>query len=466
MLKKPNIIFVMLDTLRADYLDIYGGWVKTKAIRELAANGTLYENAISDGTYTLTSHASLFTGNRVRSMKQFLEDPMKKDPNVNYFAVKYLDDKTPTLAKVLSYLGYSSSLFSNNALVSRVTGLAGGFSYVHEFKLHEEKQTIRQAVVRALAGSKIRDLLVSSTANLPLPKPIVDMLVKAYIKELGGAQFLAHSKRLDTGARETNIAIRKYFDGANPNNNFLFINYIEAHEGYPTEKGVEQNRWLYLTDETDLRQIDALKKGYEQRIKYIDAKVGELLKSLKERGILDDAVVIIGSDHGQAFLEHDLMYHGMFPYNDVSRVPLVIARFVGGKQVRRTKVVKDTVAISALYNHIIGIASGKLAPDAEVKCARFVFSDHTGTDIFNPNDVSQIKALKYKSDYLNRLFEIKKHHNTFATAVYYKNLKLIHFFGNGMDDVMFDVEKDKHEKHNIISHHKEIARMMARAAKE
>ena len=64
-MQRPNVIFVMLDTMRADSLGVYGGRKRLKTLDSIASKGNVYLNAIAPGTYTLPSHTSIFTSKRV-----------------------------------------------------------------------------------------------------------------------------------------------------------------------------------------------------------------------------------------------------------------------------------------------------------------------------------------------------------------------------------------------------------------
>ena len=68
--KRPNIIFIVLDTLRADMLSAYGGRVRLSNIDRWAREGVFYEHAIAPGTYTVPTHVSLFLNKRVREIKR------------------------------------------------------------------------------------------------------------------------------------------------------------------------------------------------------------------------------------------------------------------------------------------------------------------------------------------------------------------------------------------------------------
>ena len=107
----PNILLLVIDSLRGSNLSCYGYSRKTTpAIDAIAGQGTLFEQAISVGCWTLPVHASLFTGLY----------PLSHGVTISKDA---LPEGFPTLAQRLRELGYQTASFSNNAYISSITRL-------------------------------------------------------------------------------------------------------------------------------------------------------------------------------------------------------------------------------------------------------------------------------------------------------------------------------------------------------
>ena len=106
-------------------------------------------------------------------------------------------------------------------------------------------------------------------------------------------------------------------------------------------------------------RVKKLREAYEKRFAYLDGRVADLMGILKRNGALDNAVVVLASDHGQAFMEHGQMYHNMFPYEQVTRVPLITARFENGRQVSNREEVDKYVSLTALRDSIVNIGYGR-----------------------------------------------------------------------------------------------------------
>ncbi len=474
---RPNVIFLMLDTVRADSLDAYDGFTRTSAIRKLARKGTVYRNAIAPGTYTVPSHVSIFTGERVRSIGKFSEDPIKNcDRNTDPFLVKskYIGEEKMTLAKKMRYVGYETALFSNNPFLSSPTGLASGFSYIRNFWLDEllEKNDnlFRRYLLKMIGNDTSRRGMINLAYYVSrlVPEESLDSLYLNLRMSLN-RRFSEENEfhNMDRGAARTNSSIASYLDGSQAERKFIFINYMEGHEGYPTRlthgKYIEQDKWLHMTGQVEDPNVPAIKEAYSKRIGYLDDQVGRLMQMLKGRGALDNTVLVVAGDHGQGFMEHNVMYHNMFPYDEVVRVPLITAKFENGRQVDTSDTVESFVSLTALHDSILKVGYGQEGIiDGSLRRDNFVFSDHVGiTEVY---DLYLLKLLRSRSKSADKIYREKLRNNRFATAVYHDRYKLVHFFNAREHDMLFDMESDPAEQNNIIGDSPAMGRELARMA--
>ena len=464
---RPNVIFVMLDTISADHLKLYGGNASMKNFEDIAKKGITYANAISPGTYTLPSHVSIFLGKRVRNIKMLLKNPVKNQKTSTdplFLKNRYIKDNDHTLAMQMSHLGYKTSLFSNNPFITQSTGLSTGFSYIRNIFI-ENKLKYHKTTLRIIGNDFSRENLTKLAYGISylIPKENMDNMYLSLRKKLNRKVCNeTGAYTLDQGAELTNRIIEEYLERSSGNRHFMFVNYMEAHEGYPTnlivDKEVSQDRWMYVSNIIDSSGITILKKAYEKRLQYLDSKVGELIKTMKNNGILDNAVVIMASDHGQAFGEHGQLYHNLFPYNEISKVPFVTARYLDGKQVRENLKVEDPIGLKSLYKHILEVGYGKTGKIPENN--EYVFSDHTGMlDVW---DIPLLRRLRYRSNNADLLYKTKLRYNTFASAIYKDRYKLIHYYGvkRNIKDELYDLQNDPREMDNIIDKNRNIALQM------
>ncbi|MFQ5706804.1 MAG: sulfatase [bacterium] len=296
----PNIVLIVLDTLRPDHLSCYGYAKPTSPnLDQVAKEGVLFQNAFCTAPWTLPSHGSIFTGAYVS--RHGLDQ-----------GSEVLADDLVTMAELLARQGYATAAFSSNIWVSKMTGLSRGFSY---FK----------------------------RANVPPfdevaePNPLQKM-----VKEIYWRYFF---KRYDYGAREINGMVKHYFSRVWNKERpfFMFINYLETHLKYePPGKF----RDLFLEDKAQKRlarhvnqdarkvnggllhmseaEFEVLRALYDAEIRYVDYRLGEVLSLLKELNRLDDTLLILTSDHGENIGDHGLMDHQFSVHDTLVQVPLII----------------------------------------------------------------------------------------------------------------------------------------------
>ncbi len=289
--KRPNVLWIVMDTFRADALSCYGYRRKTTpCLDRLAEEATLYEKAFSASPWTLPSHASMFTGKLVCQHGTTDED-------------RDLENEHTTVAEVLAQHGYRTLAHSNNLFASHLNDLDQGFE-----------------VMKLVNYGKTRRL---------------DLLI-------GQARNALHLN--DFGARGTNRAVKRWIADAVAAREpfFLFINYIEAHAehgstpfrrrwfessaAYRKVASVSQNPHDYALGRARKTRsgFQTLRTLYDGDVTYLDARIGELLEHLRERDLLDNTLLIITSDHGEEFGESGHLDHSYGVHNVLLHVPLLI----------------------------------------------------------------------------------------------------------------------------------------------
>jgi arylsulfatase A-like enzyme len=223
---------------------------------------------------------------------------------------------------------------------------------------------------------------------------------------------------------------------------------------------VLQDKWLYLSGIEDMTG-DVTRKlhtAYQRRLHYLDGIVSKTIDALKCHGILDNAVVMLASDHGQLFGEHGLLYHALPPYSGIAKVPLVVANYENGKLVRERERIENTVSLLAAHKSMLDLASGKEETlDGNLKREAYAVAEHTG--ICEGWDEQLLSMLKHRSSYARRIYDAKAFWNRHATSVFHGNFELMHFFDNRGDE-LYDLEKDPEERNNIIGGNRPLAKEM------
>ncbi|MDB2575940.1 sulfatase-like hydrolase/transferase [Planctomycetota bacterium] len=266
----PTVVLISMDTVRADTLSVYGGPEgATPHLDRFAAGSTRYVSSYSSAPWTMPSHASMFTGlfPFEHGAHSFLPGPDHRGDNV--FA---LHPRLETLAEALAAEGYATcGVVANTVYLRPGLGLDAGFQHWD---------------VRRESGTKV-------TARA--------------------------LEWLDARA-----------EGDRPA--FLFVNYMDAHRPYATgEPDAAGHAALDgLIERVMVSNEPAGEAGLEVRalhqraVSRLDVEVGALLDGLRTRGLLEDALVIITSDHGEAFGGHGVVEHSKDVYEDLVRVPLLV----------------------------------------------------------------------------------------------------------------------------------------------
>jgi arylsulfatase A-like enzyme len=319
--QRPNIVLVVLDSVRAANTSAYGyGRPTTPHLDQLAREGARFEQATSVGCWTLPVHASLFTGLH----------PIQHGVTVSASA---LADSVPTLAEQLRDAGYRTACFSNNAYISSASGLTRGFEHVDEIW--------RVTHPRGVTLPRLSERIKALERRGPVLRPMV-----ALLRRLKRARSVlkAWRSRKDSGASYTNERIRTWLrDSADERPFFMFVNYMEAHEPYlppfPFNRRFVPSRYspwrivrssgrrdeiLTAPEPRRGEDLEILEGLYDGTIRYADDKVAELTTDVARAPRGDNTLLAVTSDHGDAFGEHGHLGHRLTLYEELLRVPLIV----------------------------------------------------------------------------------------------------------------------------------------------
>ncbi len=294
----PNVLVLVLDTQRADHLGFQGYRRPTSpAMDSFAAQGTIFTNAISNSSWTLPSHASLFTG---RPVSEHRAGQLRRP---------FLGRAFPTVAEAFTRAGYVTAGFTANTFwAGRQTRLNRGFVHWEDFY-----RKPGDALVRTVLGRKIAYEFLPKFGQIDIPGRM--------------------------RAEDINNRLFRWLDRTKRRPFFAFLNYMDVHGPYlppasyagrfggPRTHVGKTIELGAVTDETALPPPELLRdwvNQYDESILALDAGVGALLHGLERRGILDNTVIVLTSDHGESFGEHGMIYHGNGLHRDQVHVPLVI----------------------------------------------------------------------------------------------------------------------------------------------
>ncbi len=291
---KPSVLFIVLDTLRADRVQPYGYTRPTTPfLNEFAEQAVLFENAFANSSWTLPSHASMFTG---------------RLPYEHGATTWPYDGRFPTLAEVLAERGYATVGIAGNGIIcTRAFGLSRGF-------IHWENIFYSPAdgFLRTVFGRKIERFVLS---KLHYDDPLGRM-----------------------PAEEVNQRFLRWLDGRPDRPFFAFLNYMDAHEPYfprpeyaarftSNPQGLSLRGTFGRRPRTRPSREEArsrLNDAHDAQVAYLDDQLRQLFEQIRRRGLDQNLLVIITSDHGNSLGEHDLVGHRSSLYLEQVRVPLII----------------------------------------------------------------------------------------------------------------------------------------------
>jgi len=301
----PNVLVVVVDTLRAGHMSTYGYARPTSPhLTDIAKQGVLFENAVSTSSWTLPAHQGLLTGRYPHE-----HGPLREQP---------LNLRFPTLAHVLDGRGYRTGAFSaNTEFFNRRAGFDHGFLHFEDYFY-----SVADSIYRTYWGR---------------------LVFHNYVGGLLGLDELPGRKK----AADVNHSLLQWVDRDRDKPFFGFLNYLDVHGPYipenpyrykfagqayraqcsptlserlnPFGRGDYVEHLMYISPECFQLQVDA----YDGAISYVDDQIASLFSALAERGLDKNTVVVITSDHGESLREHGLVGHSSSLYREQIWVPLI-----------------------------------------------------------------------------------------------------------------------------------------------
>jgi arylsulfatase A-like enzyme len=265
------MILITLDTTRADHLSCYGYHRQTSPNLDKLANECLvYTRAIAPSSWTLPSHASLFTGKFTSSHGAEYDShgPLRlldaiEGPDVwEVHRARGLPQNERTLARILRKTGYVTGAVVGGPWLKQIFGLDKGFDY------YDDTQ------IGTLNGRLARDVTASAV---------------------------------------------NWIEKSSKNKFFLFLNYFDPHGPYKPSEGFAH---AFVSKPWQLREKRIAL--YDGEILYMDHYIGEFLEYLRARNLYENTFIIVTSDHGELLGEHDRFGHGKYLTQQELHVPLLL----------------------------------------------------------------------------------------------------------------------------------------------
>ena len=320
----PNVLLIILDTVRASSLSLYGYHrPTTPSLKALGRRGTVLTNALATAPWTLPSHASMFTGRWPHELSTNWDRP--------------LDARHPTLAEVFRRQGYrTAGIVANTGYCSRETGLARGFVHYEDYRITLGQWIANTALLRIVANTFRLRWIIDNDQHLN--RQSASAISRAFLRWQG------------RGDRRPFFAVLNYYDAHGP---YLPPPPWDRAFGAGRANGRRSplHRWnwdpaargLALTPDQVREEIDA----YDGSLAYLDRELGLLFAELERRGLPANTLIIVTADHGEEFGEHGLYDHGHSLYLESVHVPLLVSfpdRVPAGRTVERPVSLRDLAA--------------------------------------------------------------------------------------------------------------------------
>jgi len=297
--KTPSVVVIVMDTVRADHLSLYGYEHPTSPeLEKLAARAHVFRRAIANSNWSLPSHATLLTGLLPHQHgAHTVVSPAAADPSsprLVDITQQPLAEANETIVETLRGRGYATgAVTANYAWVTKESGLLQGFDYVDDRSgMLVAWEPFCGAYLRHLPVASLRDLYARKTSSKLGADDIVDHSL-AFVDAVGRGPF------------------------------FLLVNFMDGHAPYGSALRAElvpeirerfrKSRWRAANLEP-----------YDRSIAFLDHEVGRFFRELEARRIFDDALVVVTSDHGERFGEGNRGWHGADLSQESVRVPLLI----------------------------------------------------------------------------------------------------------------------------------------------
>lgn len=288
-----NIVFIVIDTLRADRLGSYGYGKNTSPnLDKFAQESTLFHRFYAASPWTAPSFGTMFTGvspsvHRGGTVLNHTDssDDKAQAKRLKGFSLYPISTSVQTMAQLLSCCVDVTAAIVNNPFLHPSLGYNRGFS---QYKYTPKRLPAKQ---------------------------ISDMTIE-WLSEHSSSQFMLLIHYMDTHQPyDPDDKYRKeFFPGDS------------GRLSIPIAQRFGELKKMKLTP----TEIAFLKGAYNAQIREVDTQVGRVLDTLKDKGLLDNSWVVVTSDHGEEHFEHGSYFHGLQYEDEVARVPLLI-RAPGGK---------------------------------------------------------------------------------------------------------------------------------------
>jgi arylsulfatase A-like enzyme len=321
---RPNVVLVLIDTLRADHLGAYGYTRPTSPnLDAFAADAVLFTRAFSQSSWTKPAMASLLTSHYPSTHQTNLEQ-------------QALPASEVLLTQLLRAQGYATAVFSGNPWITPDYGFDRGVD--HFYSVYDERfarVTLFMTSLKRLAPRVYNRAkkLVQGDLSTTARDEAISAAAFQWLDAHHGAPFYVHLHMMSP---------HHPYDPPPPYDRFVPDPSIPPMKGYPEKS-------YYFFDHgapVSPAQLADMIARYDGDILFADTIFGRVLEKLRGLGQLDRTIVVVASDHGEEFYDHQNWGHGQSIYNELINVPLIVRyppAMPAGTRVEQTVMLVDVV---------------------------------------------------------------------------------------------------------------------------
>jgi arylsulfatase A-like enzyme len=294
---KPNVILIMVDTLRADALGTYGAPNNpTPAIDGLAKDSIVFEKAFSQASWTRASGASLMTSRLPAGHNAALK-------------ASRLPDEVTTWAEVMQAGGVATAGFVNNINLSSTFNFQQGYdTFLYEapeYPFGASESVFSLTLYKVV--QKLDERFIEKNHK------VVERFYQPAEVVLGDAEAFVSANRGDRWG--------------------MFVHLMEPHDPYfehPSIEGTGPQDYngkgfsRAEIERPDPTQADYLKRVYGGEVRFLDRRLATFVDWLKNEGLYDDTLIVLTADHGEEFYEHGGWWHGTTLYDEETHIPILV----------------------------------------------------------------------------------------------------------------------------------------------
>jgi arylsulfatase A-like enzyme len=388
---KFNVVLVVSDALRQDVIGCYGGEARTPNIDRLAERGVMFERAYTTSPWTPPSAVSIFTGNYATS---YPSTPFEKTIMVQ------VPDEEVLFAEVLGDLGYDAAIINESANA----GLHNCFQGLTP--LARGRRITGTKAIRQILNTRIHNHATASLLDYLLSIP-----------------------------KENNFFVALWMlDPHEPFSLNKFTKSIAVNESKLTIPKVKYTSRNRIAGDMNDEEARYLKARYIAEVESVDERIGFIQTMLEHRQLFETTYFVFTSDHGELFGEHDLFGHGVNYFEELMRVPLIIA----GPKLPEGRRIEGAVSLAGLMKTLKELLGVEYADNMQGESFKDLLFDDSADGMTLYCD------------------DIREHAR--VDALLQDNFKLV-ALSDGTSE-LFDLSNDPLELNNVAASHEQKAQAM------